>query len=38
MQDNHKGEEDEDQGWRRGLMSLGDLGQEGEALVPAAHR
>lgn len=27
MQENHKGEEDEDQGWRRGLMSLGDLGQ-----------
>ncbi|RMC18539.1 hypothetical protein DUI87_04431 [Hirundo rustica rustica] len=27
MEDNHKGEEDEDQGRRRGLMSLGDLGQ-----------
>ena len=27
MEDNHKGEEDEDQGWRRGLMSLGDLEQ-----------
>lgn len=27
MEDNHKGEEDEDQGQRRGLMSLGDLGQ-----------
>lgn len=26
-EDNHKGEEDEDQGWRRGLMRLGDLGQ-----------
>lgn len=27
MEDNHKGEEDEDQGRRRGLMSLGDLEQ-----------
>lgn len=27
MQDNQKGEEDENQGRRGGLMSLGDLGQ-----------